>query len=319
MRKRHARVTTLAAVLAGLLVWAWFRGLVADALVLGIARWCLPVRLGGEGEVTAVARRSVSLVPESGALLAVSPARLRAIVGEALGGTWFIPPGLIRDGLLIEGRWFREGGERAIPVAIACTPAVGEHPRFVFRYPGRTFHAMLGDDAAYTTAREKEYLLGHYDLVQSLTFRTAEITSRAPDGMPRFGERVVDVSAVGRARFQVIDGWASARATAAVKRLRGRLFVRPVVHGDGIGIDYEVKIDEMTADVNNVAPWADRKLSESLRESCERSMNKPRKRERMARRRLPAWFPFDMEVDIRLTDEDPPPRAASDASRQDER
>jgi hypothetical protein len=114
---------------------------------------------------------------------------------------------------------------------------------------------------------------------------------------------VMRAVATGRLRYRFEDGWFRARLTARVQELSITFILIPIAHSDGIGFDYQARIDKVDLQVDNMAPWLERRLAESVQNSLERSLNKKRKRERMAKNRWPLWMPMALSVYVEIVND----------------
>jgi len=98
----------------------------------------------------------------------------------------------------------------------------------------------------------------------------------------------------------VQDGWFRKTLRARVRALQLTWVLLPIVHQDGIGFDYRVRIETLDLSVDQMAPWLEKRLARSLRTSLERSLNRRKKRAKFARARLPRWLPIAADLDVRI-------------------
>ena len=116
-----------------------------------------------------------------------------------------------------------------------------------------------------------------------------EIASQSVD---QIAERVFALA--DKSRVEVLAPFVRGRKgeyRRELTELRKQGFVRARIDGESVELD---------GDFNNVAPILDKKLSEKLRRSMERSMNKPKRNAKLAKLRLPSWTPVDIMIDVKL-------------------
>lgn len=305
-----ARKRVLAGVVClALLAGCWFCGLIGRLLTCGLMPLILPLRVKNVVEITSLACDASPAVPDRGVVLTISSGRLREIIDSALPFARLLPPGMIRDGMALRGAWmpdeFRLADRSSLPLMLLVSDEIGVHPRIVGRYPAEHINRLLKQDVVWKSESEEEWILGHYDLCQELTFEACHLYSEEEDLVFPVEKRRLILKAAGKVRYKVKDDFAgihsSARATARVKELRGRIDITIVRDKKGVGFSCNAKVDVLKADFHNVAPVLDGQISEKLRKSLEKSFNRQRKRERFAKKRVPRWAPCDVIVDIQLT------------------
>ena len=303
-RQHRLLRTAVAVTCLGIFALLWFSGALGSLLVRGVGRFLLPVRLGDEGVLTAVGFEVEPELPGQGVAVVISSDRLRRVLREASVFSVLVPPGVVRDGFICRGAWFpedrKEGNDLSIPVVFMVDDGIGDRPLLYGRYPAREFNNLGRDELAHKLTREKDWVLGHYDLTYRPTFYTLSVRSIDDPPEQPVRNRRLAVSCTGKVRFIFEDNLADARATARVRKLDGTLDFRAFRDHEGVGFIYSADIDVLDANVHNMAPWADEKISKELRRSWERSLNRRRRRKRFARKRIPAWVPLDTRIDLEL-------------------
>ncbi len=286
------------------LLVVWHGGFVGDwALQHGVPRF-LPLELDDGFVVTHVSIEDSPLVPEKGLCVSIAPRKLRRLLRNISPLAMLLPPGLIREDVVLHGKWVPEKAspKHTLPITISCNGEAGAAPWVVFRYPVDDLNALLKAELAEEWRETESYIFGTYDLNQRIWFRTLSVQSEdAPRSLPDTPVRFT-INTTGRLRYNFEDGIIDATVSARIKRLDGALEFRPVYHKDGIGLEYQCNIESLVIAVDNMAPWIERKLADELKDSMERSMNKRRKKEKFSRMRLPHWTPFNVVVDITVTE-----------------
>ncbi len=300
MKRRRIRLWVLCIVWLSLIATVWQSGIVAGWIHAYLLPGMLPKTLDGGFEISRITTDGSPVVPDRGLRISVAPRRLLQMLKAYSPFFQLLPPGLIRDGVVLHGCWIPEKAppEQSLPISISCTDEAGDDPWVVFRFPVKDLNALLRSELAEEWRDEDEYIFGTYVLNQRIWFETLTIQSEdalriGPDSPVRFL-----VSAGGKLRYNFEDGVIDATITAKVKHLDGVLEFTPVRHEDGVGFDYICKVDRLDVAVDNMAPWLERKLAGELRQSIEKSMNKRRKRRKVAAVRLPNWVPLNVVVDV---------------------
>lgn len=295
---------------AAFLCVLWFSGVPGRLLAWGIDRYLLPMRIGD----VVLERMSGDPPPalETGVLLVVSTERLLPILNGLTPWTRCVPPGFIRNGMSLHAAYAPLGralpGDGRIPFTVLFDRPQGDPPLLMARYPADKFNTLVENEAAEDLTDREAWLLGHYELAQEIAFATLEIVSEPIAlGREHIRRRVLHLHATGRTRYRAQERILGTRATLDVRTtirvrdLTGRI-VLDIIPGEAGGqLAAQAFVDKVRADVNRVAPWLDRSISEKLRESFERSMNRRRNREKVRDLVLPDWAPLDLRVDLALT------------------
>lgn len=176
--------------------------------------------------------------------------------------------------------------------------SLGSIPELTLRLDADLLNEFLRDEFAEDWVEREDYWLGHYELEQQLWFDTLTAQSEAMgEGESLYPLRIRAV-ATGRMRYHFRDGPVVARWTAQVKHLEVLFMLNPILHDDGIGFDYRAEVVEFDISVDRMAPWVEKRLARSLRDSMQRSLNKGRKRQKLAAHRLPHWLPPKIRMEI---------------------
>ena len=309
MRNRpwHSRLQDLLVSLLLLVLLAatlWYSGAVGLAAGPALSRWVLPLRFA-DIEITKLT--GAGHVPElsRGVVVSVGAQRATQIVRDAWRHGWLLPPGLVRPGAVLHAAWLPRSvvlpdGPR-LPLKVVINDDHTEQLRLVLRYPARHMNNMLAQLYSDKWSKKREWFLGSYDVSHQIFFKELSLVS-AEQELPRtIKRRQVRFEAEGRVRFRLEENLAAARVTAEVADLTGTVDLDVLRDHRGIGVSYHVNIDELRGKVPNLAPWADKMLSERLRASLSRSANKARKKAAIARKRIPHWAPVDIRLDLQFT------------------
>jgi hypothetical protein len=285
----------------------WQRGLIGG----GLRRYLLPRLLPPLLERQGIAVRRIantaspSVQAGRGLQITLSRAFVMDVLARSPFPACFVPPGLVDDGLEIHADWLPPDtkGPLSLPCVLRFDAAAGLLPRIHIRFPVAELNTLLSDEFAEDWSDRGEYMLGHYDLDQRIWFKTLRLESldmprRSSSDAMRFR-----ATATGRLRYWFRDGVVSARLTADVRRLAILFTFVPVQHDDGTGFDYSARVEALDIRVDNMAPWLEQRVADALRKSIERSQNKPRKKAKMARHRLPSWLPLDVSLDVQLAEQ----------------
>ena len=302
------RVWVLTIVWFCLLVLLFQRGIVGDWILRRGFPLALPRRVGHSFEISRVGIEHLSVVPERGLRVSVTPARVKSILRSASPAGWLVPAGIIRDGTAVYGKWLpkRSPASNSIPVTVCCNKSAGYSPKVVFRFPFSDFNQILRREMAEKWRDENEYFLGTYNFEQRIWFDSLSISSLPrPQPLPEAGATNLptlrlNIRATGRLRYKVQDGVFKARITAKVQELSGTITLVPERHDDGVGFIYSCKVDKLKLAVKKMAPWLEKRLAQDLKHSIERSMNKRKRLKKFAQMRIPDWAPFDTVIDIKL-------------------
>lgn len=303
---RRVRRSLVLLFLIVLFATFWQYGWIGGGLRRHLLPRLLPPLLEREGIV--VRRITYSVAPPApvarGLAITMSQAYVMDVLSRSPVPVWLVPPGLIVDGMAIHADWLPPDTQEALslPCVWRLDAGAGLLPQVHIRFPVAELNSLLSEEFAEDWSERGEYVLGHYDLDHRIWFHSLRLESL---DMPRespYAALRFRATATGRLRYWFKDGFVSARLTADVRRLAILFTFAPVVHEDGTGFDYAARVETLDISVDNMAPWLERRVADALRKSMERSQNKPRKKAKMARHRLPAWLPLDVSLEVELTE-----------------
>ena len=290
-------------VVVVLLALCWQSGLVGLVVGRVVLPAMLPWAPNDTVEVSRVSFREPDGPLRRGITVTVSAGRMREIIGHVLPRSWLLPPGLIRPGMLVKGTWYPDSfylpPEGHMPLMVVVD-AESIQPAVYCRYPADDVNQVMEREVAEALREKEEYILGTYETVYYIRFKTLRIRL---DDLPLDAEvkkRSIDVEATGRVRFVLEENWFDLRNTGKLRILHGVVDLDVGRDDRGVFVSHKADIDRLDIDFHNVAPWLDEKLSEKLRKKWTKSLNKEKKRRRIERGRFPHWAPVDLELDIEL-------------------
>ncbi len=243
--------------------------------------------------------------PRPGIVLRTNAPRLESLAQQALGWRYhLLPRGLLPRYLTVQAevRVTLATNTPAIwlPVVVRLAPEQ-RVPILSATLSAKQFNQLLDHDDSFAHSdKRKKYFLGHYRLSNEILFETVRLRSMltAKEAGRPVTYRRIEGTATGRVRYWFDDSMLAARTTAKVGRMDVRLDARFQHFVDGISVAYDLRITRLDADFSNVMPLLDKRLAGSLREALQDSMNRPRRLERLARKRLPHWLPLDLGLEL---------------------
>jgi hypothetical protein len=303
---RHRRIVRLLLLLGILLVvYAWQQGYVGQFMRMQINHWFLP-RTFMQERVTLqpmqVVRDPVSDAIVEGVRVVFSPAWVRDVLQASPWPRALLPPGALVDGLATSGSVAfpqEDGSMLRAPFYVEVRDRVGLVPQIQIRFPAASLNQLLDASFAEDWTDTGEYLLGSYDYEQRLRFDSVRIRTIDNTTRPLYPV-ILQGTATGRLHYRFRDGWVRMRVTAGIRELTVTFILIPIAHPDGIGFDYQARIDKLDLRVKRMPKWMERRLSRAIRSSLERSLNHRRKRERLARNRFPLWLPMAIDLDAEI-------------------
>ena len=305
VRKRLFVPIICLGILVATLIVAWNQGWMGALLVRTAAFIILPHSPHETVEIKECRFERISETP-AGMVLTIHPDRLKQDMLMAYPALRRLPPGTFQHIRSIHGFWRPEdddlSGTLEIPIAIVCDPDTGWQPRLACSMPASEFNRIIATEFEGKLTRKREYFLGHYKMSYEPAFHTLEIHSENSTPDKPIESRRLMVSATGKVRFWFDDDLLKARATGKVKELRGSFDIGIVHDDEGIGISYDANISELDMSVDNLAPWGEKWLAEDLKSSMHKSLNKERKKRKLAEKRFPSWLPLDLDIEFHLTD-----------------
>jgi hypothetical protein len=306
MKRRTKRNLIVLTSLFVLLTAAWFGGGIGWLVRKTVLPMFAPRKLGSSFMIYSFESGERFAHESRGFSLLLSPERANAIVNGLLPlGGHFFPPGLVADGLNIQGLWMPRGEKDSslsvIPVWVSIDKNVGYEPVLKGRMPIDEVNTYLEEDVADSLSSREEWVFGHYTVRYIISFDSMQIISDTGQSL-KDGRRKLTLVADGAVRIHFDDEPISARSTADVKELEIVIDMTFIPKEEKYALSYEAKVTKLRLNVNNVLQWGDTKVSDSLRRSLERSMNRSKNKERAMKLRIPEWAVRDMLVDIQLSD-----------------
>ncbi len=319
-RRKHRALPfwrLLFAVIVLACIVAWHQEWIGSIVRGQVNRWFLPRSLL-DGRLTL---QPFALEPDAaepplveGFQLTVSPEWVRTVLRGSPFPGFLVPPGLVKHGLMTSGSVFfsdDDGSDYLFPFYVDVRDDVGLVPHIKVRFPASYLNVLLDDAFADDWTERGEYLLGSYDLDQRIRFDRILVWTVDTDAARPLYPLVFRATATGQLRYRFRDGWFRARVTARVRELTISFVLIPVAHPDGIGLDYRARVETLDLRVRRMPRWVERRLAKSVRSSLQRSLNHRRKRERLARQRLPLWLPMALSVDIEIVNPEDPAEESS--------
>jgi hypothetical protein len=312
MRKSRRRFRSLLLLLLllllALLAIGWSNGTVARTLVYAVQQLALPHRAGKELSVERIGWEEPSGDLADGRIrLSISRARaVQALAAAGISPRW-APPGLLRNGLRIAGTWTPYSHDVpvgiTIPVEIGIDDTNGNPPRLAGRLPASLLNAYMDAEFAEDYVNEGEdYFLGHYDYVFWPSITDASIRSAAAAPAPPAADDpppiILHVRANGTAQLKFRENWFRTSTDATLSSLHLILKVTAHKEQEGIILDYSAHFANLRSNVRKLHSIGDKQVSETLQKKWERSLNKEKRRQKLARHPLPHWAPLDLVVDI---------------------
>lgn len=281
----------------------WTSGMAGKAVLFCFAR-CLPYWVADDVLITRLSTGGAGAEQEVGVRLTISSKRFREDLKQNAWWGWLIPPGAIRNGLVVTGVWRPETtpgpDSTGLPLMMVIDDRVGDHPILTCRYRAAAFNALMRRHYEPRTRRKRRWFLGSYEQSHQIVFSALEIFSNDGQPLRPVRERRLQFVARGVVRFEFDDGWARANVKGSIGELRGNVRVYFDERKDGVAISYESDVEALDVNVKKLLPWGDRKISRDLARSVENALNRPREKGRTSRIFLPRWVPLDARVDIRL-------------------
>jgi len=301
-RAHKIRLWILVTIWLACFITMWQMGIVGGWILRRGAPLLLPLKIDGGFTISKLVMEDIPIVPERGVRISITPLRLKSMLKDINPMLSAIPPGLIRNGVVIYGDWVPEkASDHIVPITISCNEKAGEYPIIMFRYPFDELNSLLIVELAEDWRDEDDYFLGTYTLTQRIRFNALRVRTIKPLPVNETSPIKLNIKASGQLRYKVQDGALKARITADVQELSGTITLIPELHKKGIGFKFSTKVDKLKLSVKKMAPWLERKLAGDLQHSIERSMNKSKRRRKFAKMRIPYWVPIDTCLDIELT------------------
>jgi len=243
--------------------------------------------------------------PDFGALLIISPERVEEILSQAVPGTRWLPPGLLHDKVILHGIVNRAALDipldEDIPLIVAVDRNIGRRPRLVCRVPATVVNRIFRENLEDDLASKDEHLFGEYRIIYRPTFKTFDLRS-VEDYVPEpVTWRRFTFSATGAIRIKLDDKAVRITTDGRIREFRGRVDVRVVYDHNGYGFWYDGDVQELRIDIEDLQNMLDRKSSEKLERTLEKSLDRRKSKVKLLKKRVPHWVPVDLAVDFRLT------------------
>lgn len=280
----------------------WFTGAIGWVISCVILPGILPINCGSGVVLQRVISGEAPPDLKTGAVLTIHPQRIQEIINASFLLRYSLPPGLVRDGMVIDGIWApadgRLPGEQPLPLRIVVSSG-SLTPRFVCRYSSAAINKLLAENAVKKIRKKKEWIFGSYDLDQYIKIYAFQLESKPNFSVP-VTNRQFEFTASGEVRYQFEDGIIQVRTTPFIKLAGGVDIWRKCQDDEGIGLAYNVGISKLDADVSNLAPVFDKKVANDLKRHFVKSLNKSAKKRKFESKRFPETMPLDMIVKIEL-------------------
>ncbi|MGQ9663666.1 MAG: hypothetical protein ACUVWX_15250, partial [Kiritimatiellia bacterium] len=274
----------------------WAGGTAGKAVLFCFAR-CLPYWVADDVLVARLSTGGAEGEEEVGVRLTISSKRFREDLKQNAWWGWLIPPGVIRNGLVVTGVWRPETtpgpDSMGLPLMLVVDDRVGDHPILTCRYGAAAFNALVRRHYEPRTRRKRRWFLGSYEQSHQIVFSALEIVSNDGQPLRPVRERRLQFVARGVVHFEFDDGWARANVKGSIGELRGNVRVYFDERKDGVALSYESDVEVLDVNVKKLLPWGDRKISRDLARSVENALNRPREKGRTSRIFLPRWVPLD--------------------------
>ena len=180
-RAHKIRMWILVGIWLVCFVTMWQMGIVGGWILRRGAPLILPVKIDDEFSISKLVIEDIPVIPERGLRLSITPQRLKYMLKDINPMLAAIPPGLIRDGVVLYGEWAPEKAPGyTVPISISCNNRAGEYPRIMFRYPFDELNSLLKLELAEDWRDEDDYFLGTYTLTQRISFNTLSVRTIKP-------------------------------------------------------------------------------------------------------------------------------------------
>lgn len=277
----------------------WFSGGIGHFGVKFCNRYILPINAGRNIVINRAVYGQNPELYENYLECRISSDRLALIARGVLGWKgYLIPPYTFRDGMAVSGSIsmvVQDNRFLTVPFYFVVDDDE-KRPLISANLPVDVLNQVLiGTDILGKRLRKKEWILGHYNLINKKTFENLKFYSIPVPPDQCIDSREIVAEGAGWIRYTLDDNLLDARTTARVSSIVLRAILTVLYYSDGMGLDHDITIPQLKGNFNNIAPTFDRQLSEKLREAMELSLNKERNHQKIAKIRLPEWVPVDMD------------------------
>ncbi len=300
-RPRHLLVIALLCTLTLL----WISGHIGQMLTRWVVPPFLPLDISNLIVLARLADGTPPTCPDFGAMLIISPDRAEEILNQAVPATRWLPPGIIHDKVILHGTVSRAALDLPIasdvPLIIAVDSNIGRRPRLVCRIPTGIINRLFREELEDDLASEEEHLFGEYRILYRPTFKTFILRS-VEDYVPEpVTHRRFAFSAMGNIRIKLDDKAVRITTDGRIRELRGLVDVRVLYDHEGFGFWYDVDMQKLRLDIEDLQNMLDRKSSEALERTLEKSLNRRKSKVKLLKKRVPHWMPVDLALDFQLT------------------
>ena len=147
---------------------------------------------------------------------------------------------------------------------------------------------------------DEEYFLGHFDYTFRPRILEATLqTTNSPSLPPAiYAEKMgIDVRAKGKVKLRFEENLFRASTDGDID-LHLALTVQPRPTEEGIVLDYDAVFNRLKGNVKNLHSYGDKKVAEKLKKKWTRSLNKEKRKQKLARHTIPDWVPLDLVADV---------------------
>ncbi len=306
MQKRVKIFIGLLLAFGILLGVAWFSGGATWALLYVAEHHALPYRADKEFTLTGLSHLDSDIpAPTNRVRITISQNRMKQALADSGGWSWTVPPGLVRDRLLIEGDWtphsHGESVDVAIPVEVLIADTEGDHPHLSGTLPVSMLNAYMDVEFEEDFVNEdEEYVLGHFDYtfrprILEATLQTTNSTSLPPG---QYAEQIgIDVRARGKVKLKFEENLFRASTDGNIDLLL-KISATSKPTDAGMVMDYDAVFKWLKGNVKNLHSYGDKKVAEKLKKKWTRSLNKEKRKKKLARHPIPVWAPLDFVIDL---------------------
>jgi hypothetical protein len=277
---------------------SWFSGVMGSFLAKHVLPGCLPIESNGV-TLSNVAFEGASATNLSGVTLEIAPTRALALARKSVDYGWLIPPGIFPNGMVLSGLYSSTNLNSLgkLPFKVLVTEKA-VRPRLTARLPVLLLNDFILKDSGVNQMKKDDYVFGSYERSYLPTFKSLHLWSddKHDDRFPI--TRNLMYEATGKIKFKLDDGPLEIKATGKIKEYTGMIRLDFTRDMDGVVMLYQFTIRKLKINVDNLLSWGDDKISDDLKKSMEKNLNKRKAREKIAGMRLPVFVPYDAEIDV---------------------